>query len=98
MTTKVTNIEIQIDLNLARTENFLMRLRYIAEFTNSIVEWLNKLKISFTEVDIEQSPEGAALVESLNNGNQMVPTLVFSDGTSMTNPSAMAVKEKLSAL
>jgi mycoredoxin len=54
--------------------------------------------ISFTEVDIEQSPEAASLVESLNNGNQMVPTLVFSDGTSLTNPSAMAVKEKLAAL
>ena len=45
-----------------------------------------------------REPEAAALVESLNNGNQMVPTLVFSDGTSMTNPSAMAVKEKLSTL
>jgi mycoredoxin len=54
--------------------------------------------MSFKEVDIEQSPEAAALVESLNNGNQMVPTLVFSDGTSLTNPSAMAVKEKLSVL
>ena len=31
------------------------------------------------------------------DGNQMVPNLVFSDGTSMTNPSAMAVKEKLAA-
>jgi len=59
---------------------------------------LAELEITFQEVDIEQSPQGAALVESLNNGNQMVPTLVFSDGTSMTNPSAMAVKEKLSAL
>ena len=28
----------------------------------------------------------------------MVPNLVFSDGTSMTNPSAMAAKEKLAAL
>jgi len=28
----------------------------------------------------------------------MVPNLVFSDGTSLTNPSAMAVKEKLGAL
>jgi hypothetical protein len=27
-----------------------------------------------------------------------VPTLVFSDGTLLTNPSAIAVKEKLSAL
>jgi mycoredoxin len=58
---------------------------------------LAELEITFTEVDIEQSPEAAALVESLNNGNQMV-TLVFSDGTSLTNPSAMAVKEKLAAL
>jgi len=59
---------------------------------------LAELGISFQEVDIEQSPEAAALVESLNNGNQMVPTLVFSDGTSLTNPSAMAVKEKLGSL
>ena len=59
---------------------------------------LGELGISFKEVDIEQSPEAAALVESLNNGTQMVPTLVFSDGTSMTNPSARAVTEKLSSL
>ncbi len=59
---------------------------------------LAELNITFQEIDIEQSPEAAALVESLNNGNQMVPTLVFSDGTSMTNPSAIQVKEKLSTL
>jgi len=59
---------------------------------------LTELNITFQEIDIEQSPEAAALVESLNNGDQMVPTLVFSDGTSMTNPSAIAVKEKLSTL
>ena len=59
---------------------------------------LAELNITYQEIDIEQSPEAAALVESLNNGNQMVPTLVFSDGTSMTNPSAIAVKEKLSTL
>lgn len=59
---------------------------------------LGELGISFNEVDIEQSPEAVALVESLNNGNQMVPTLVFSDGTSLTNPSAIAVKAKLSTL
>lgn len=59
---------------------------------------LAELNITYQEIDIEQSPEAAALVESLNNGNQMVPTLVFSDGTSMTNPSAIQVKEKLSTL
>ena len=59
---------------------------------------LGELGITFKEVDIEQSPEAAALVESLNNVNQMVPTLVFTDGTSLTNPSAMAVKEKLASI
>ena len=59
---------------------------------------LAELDITYQEIDIEQSPEAAALVESLNNGDQMVPTLVFSDGTSMTNPSVIQVKEKLSTL
>ena len=43
-------------------------------------------------------PEAAQIVESVNNGNQTVPTLVYADGTSMTNPSLASVKEKLAAL
>ena len=39
--------------------------------------------------------ESAALVERVNNGNQTVPTLVFTDGTSMTNPSLAKIKEHL---
>jgi mycoredoxin len=52
----------------------------------------------FTEIDLEQDPDAAAIVERVNNGNQTVPTLVFSDGESMTNPSVTKVKEKLAAL
>ena len=52
--------------------------------------------IEFTEVDLEQDPDAAAIVERVNNGNQTVPTLVFSDGETMTNPSFAKVKEKLS--
>lgn len=54
--------------------------------------------ITFDEVNIEEVPEAAAIVESANNGNQTVPTLVYSDGTSMTNPSLAQVKEKVAAL
>ena len=54
--------------------------------------------IAFAEVDIEQTPGTAEIVEKVNNGNQTVPTLVFSDGTAMTNPSLAKVKEKLAAL
>jgi len=56
---------------------------------------LTREGISFHEVDIEAQPEAADVVESVNGGNQTVPTLVFSDGTSLTNPSVAQVKAKL---
>jgi mycoredoxin len=59
---------------------------------------LQREGIEFEVVDIEQDPEAVAIVESANNGNQTVPTLVYADGTSMTNPSLMQVKAKLEAL
>jgi mycoredoxin len=52
----------------------------------------------FDIVDIEQQPEAADIVEAANGGNQTVPTLVYADGTSHTNPSVAQVKEKLAAL
>jgi len=51
--------------------------------------------IAFTEIDIEQDPASAAFVESVNGGNQTVPTVVFPDGSAMTNPSIGQVKAKL---
>jgi len=59
---------------------------------------LDREGITFDIVDIEQQPEAAATVESANNGNQTVPTLVYTDGTAQTNPSLAQVKEKLAAL
>jgi len=51
--------------------------------------------ITFTEVDIEADPEAAAYVESVNGGNQTVPTILFADGTAMTNPPIGQVKQHL---
>ena len=59
---------------------------------------LAELDINFEEINIEEFPDGAQIIEKINNGNQVVPTLVFSDGTSMTNPSARAVVEKVNLL
>ncbi len=56
---------------------------------------LTREGISFSEVDIEQQPEAAQIVERANGGNQTVPTLVFPDGSALTNPSVAAVKAKL---
>jgi mycoredoxin len=56
---------------------------------------LGREQIPFEEIDIELDPQAAALVESVNGGNQTVPTIVFEDGTAMTNPSLAQVKAKL---
>jgi mycoredoxin len=59
---------------------------------------LDREGIAYEVVDIEQTPEAAAIVESANNGTQTVPTLVYADGSAQTNPSVGQVKEKLAAL
>ena len=59
---------------------------------------LDREGISFDIVDIEQTPDAVQIVESANNGNQTVPTLVYSDGTAHTNPSLAQVKQKLESL
>lgn len=59
---------------------------------------LARAEVEFVEIDIEESPEAVAIVEKANEGNQTVPTLVFSDGTAMTNPSAQSVISKLDEL
>jgi len=58
---------------------------------------LNRAGIEFHEVDIEQQPGAAELVEQVNNGNQTVPTVVFPDGTAMTNPSLAEIADKIAA-
>lgn len=51
--------------------------------------------ISWTEIDIEGDPAAADFVGSVNNGNHVVPTVKFADGSTLTNPSAKQVKAKL---
>jgi mycoredoxin len=56
---------------------------------------LTREGIAFRVVDIERVPEAAAFVEEVNGGNQTVPTVVFPDGSALTNPSLAQVKQKL---
>ena len=51
--------------------------------------------IDYNEVNIERHPGSADYVMSVNGGNQTVPTVVFPDGTSATNPSVADVRLRL---
>jgi len=53
--------------------------------------------IQFAEVNIEQDEKAVELVMNVNGGNQTVPTLVFADGSALTNPTIDQVKSKLAA-
>lgn len=59
---------------------------------------LDREGIAYDVVDIEREPAAADIVMTANNGNQTVPTLIFSDGSAQTNPSLAQVKAKLASL
>lgn len=46
-------------------------------------------------LDIESDASAASFVESVNNGNHTVPTVLFPDGSTRTNPPAEVVAELL---
>ena len=48
---------------------------------------LDREGIQYAEVNIEEDETAAQLVEGVNGGNRTVPTVIFSDGTTLTNPS-----------
>lgn len=56
---------------------------------------LTSAGIAYREINIEEVDGTAELVEKLNGGNQTVPTVLFPDGTSATNPSLADVKARL---
>lgn len=58
---------------------------------------LDREGIGYDDVDIEQDPAAADYVMSVNGGNQTVPTVVFPDGTALTNPSFAEVVDRLRA-
>jgi len=52
----------------------------------------------YLEINIEHHPDSIAKVEEINHGQRSVPTLVFSDGSTITEPSNQQLAEKLERL
>lgn len=58
---------------------------------------MNALKISYEEININDDEEAIERVIQLNNGNRSVPTIVFPDGSVLTEPSTSVLAQKLQA-
>jgi mycoredoxin len=66
-------------------------------FCSRLKAGLQREGIEFHEVNIEVEDGAAEVVMNVNGGNRTVPTLVFPDGTALTNPSVAEVKAQLAA-
>ena len=66
-------------------------------YCHRLMKQLDREGVAYDVVDIEQEPTAAEYVMSVNGGNQTVPTVVFADGTALTNPSVGQVRERLAA-
>lgn len=59
---------------------------------------LTHSKVKFEYIDIHQDNVAAARVRAINNGNESVPTLVFPDGSTLTEPTVGELQSKLESL
>ena len=70
-------------------------------FCQRLIRDLDQQRIPYELVDVDNGPNAEAdseWVKSVNDGNRVVPTVRYSDGTTMTNPRAAAVGRKLEEL
>lgn len=59
-----------------------------------VKRWLDQQGIPYTEIDISKDSEAARYVETLNNGYQSVPTILF-DGVHVATEPSTAELERL---
>ncbi|MGD9332477.1 MAG: FAD-dependent oxidoreductase [Desulfobacterales bacterium] len=58
-------------------------------------QFLGEHQIPYNWVDIEEDPQAEAFVIEANNGKRIIPTIVFADGESLTEPTNAELAEKL---
>ena len=57
--------------------------------------FLTSNEVAFTYVDLEEQPDKVARVTALNDGMRSIPTIVFRDGSHLTEPSNDQLATKL---
>jgi thioredoxin reductase (NADPH) len=58
-------------------------------------KFLGEQRVHYNWVDIEQNADGQALVERVNNGKRIIPTIIFEDGSMLVEPSNAELAQKL---
>jgi len=60
-----------------------------------VKKFLGEQRVPYRNIDIENDPQSMAFVEQINDGKRIIPTMVFSDGSTLVEPSNAELAEKL---
>jgi thioredoxin reductase (NADPH) len=58
-------------------------------------KFFGEQRVQYEFIDVDQDQDGLALVERVNNGKHIIPTLVFADGSTLVEPSNAELAAKL---
>lgn len=58
-------------------------------------QFLGEQRVHYTWVDIEQNPDGVEVVERVNGGKRIIPTIIFPDASVLVEPSNAELAAKL---
>lgn len=61
----------------------------------SVFAMLKQSKVDYDYINIHQDDDARLRVREINNGYESVPTLIFPDGTTLTEPSSGQLRQKL---
>lgn len=55
----------------------------------------SQMNVEYIEVDIDADQQAEDFVKQVNRGNRSVPTIVFPDGSTLTEPDNVSLSNKL---
>ena len=58
-------------------------------------KFFGEQRVHYAFIDIDSDPAGLKVVEQINHGKQIIPTITFEDGTTLVEPSNAQLAEKL---
>ncbi|WP_408016059.1 mycoredoxin [Rhodococcus artemisiae] len=83
------------DISTADTHALTIYSTTWCGYCKRLKKQLDENGIGYAEIDIESDPAAAEFVGSVNDGNHVVPTVKYANGTTETNPPLSAVKRAL---
>ena len=58
-------------------------------------QFLNEQHVAFNWIDVDEDPKGLEYVKQANDGKQIIPTIVFEDGSILVEPTNAELARKL---